>query len=319
MSFRTPIAVVLLAVALGTSRAGADDAVAWQLLPEAQVDGTGIFLSQVLITKPTVALPQIRLAPAPPSGQTASLSRQQIADIIKNSTASGLLTTNWIGAIRIRVSRRSRQFGSSELVRLLTETLQRNYVQDEGQLEIRLSRPWTPVSVPDDPLTLSVSELPPGGVSAAFVVRFELHDGEELAGSWQQPVEASIWRQVPIAHSLLFRGQTLRDADVTLERRDILALREALLAYPDPSGSLELAENVAPGQPLLNRSVRQRPAVLRGQLVEGIYQEGSLSISLKVESLEDGVPGQTVRVLNPSTHRELFGKVQNEQTILIAL
>ncbi len=54
-------------------------------------------------------------------------------------------------------------------------------------------------------------------------------------------------------------------------------------------------------------------------MVEGVYQDGSLSISLKVETLEDGLPGQTVRVRNPKTKRELYGKVQNEQTVLIAL
>jgi flagella basal body P-ring formation protein FlgA len=38
-----------------------------------------------------------------------------------------------------------------------------------------------------------------------------------------------------------------------------------------------------------------------------------------VESLQDGALGQTVRVLNPKTHRELYGKVQNEESISIAL
>ncbi len=70
--------------------------------------------------------------------------------------------------------------------------------------------------------------------------------------------------------------------------------------------------------PVLNRSVRVRPVIQRGQMVDGVFQDGSLSISLKVETLEDGLLGQTVRVRNPKTKRELYGKVQNEQTVLIA-
>jgi len=312
---------VWLAALLGSAAAvtRADQPVTWQLLPQAQADSSGIFLSQVLITTPTVVLPQIRLAPAPPLGQTASFSREQIVELVRKSSVSELLTTNWSGATQIRVSRRTRQFTASDLVQLLTATLQRDYVQDRGDLELRLVQSWTSIRVPDEPLTLTVPEMPAAGVSSAFVVRFELSDAAEQVGSWQQPVQARVWRQVPIAHSLLFRGQSLSDADVTLERRDILVLREALLTYPDPSGTLELKENLSPGQPLLNRSVRPRPAILRGELVEGVYQDGALSISLKVESLEDGLPGQTIRVLNPKTQRELFGKVQNEQTILITL
>ena len=54
-------------------------------------------------------------------------------------------------------------------------------------------------------------------------------------------------------------------------------------------------------------------------LVDAVFQDGTLSISLKVEILEDGLLGQTIRVRNPKTKRELYGKVQNEETVLITL
>jgi flagella basal body P-ring formation protein FlgA len=53
--------------------------------------------------------------------------------------------------------------------------------------------------------------------------------------------------------------------------------------------------------------------------VEAVFQEGSMTISLKVEALEDGALGQTVRVRNPKTRRELYGKIQNEDLVSIAL
>jgi len=104
-----------------------------------------------------------------------------------------------------------------------------------------------------------------------------------------------------------------------MERRDVLVQRDAFLNFPTEDSSLELTENIPVGLPVLNRSVHARPLIRRGRLVEAVYQDGGLSISLKVESLEDGSLGQTVRVRNPKTKRELIGKVQNEQTVLIAL
>ena len=71
--------------------------------------------------------------------------------------------------------------------------------------------------------------------------------------------------------------------------------------------------------PVLNRCVHPRPLIKRGQMVDAIFQDGSLKISLKVESLEDGVLGQTVRVRNPKTRHELNGKVQNEESVSITL
>jgi flagella basal body P-ring formation protein FlgA len=38
-----------------------------------------------------------------------------------------------------------------------------------------------------------------------------------------------------------------------------------------------------------------------------------------VEILEDGLPGQTVRIRNLKSKREFRGKVQNEETIHVTL
>jgi len=59
--------------------------------------------------------------------------------------------------------------------------------------------------------------------------------------------------------------------------------------------------------------------IMRGQLVEAVFQEGTLAISLMVETLEDGALGQVVRVRNPKTRRELSGKVENDKTVRISL
>jgi flagella basal body P-ring formation protein FlgA len=307
-------------VHLGLDRAArAEEPVAWQLLPRAEVDSAGIFLDQIVTTPTaTVVLPHLRLAPAPPLGQTASLSRNQICELVQKQ-ASEFPTTNWSGATHVRVSRRTRQFDLSEMTELLTATLQRDFVKTRGVLELHLTSPWTPVAVPDEKLTLKVGELQPAGGSPNFVVSCELWQGRERVGAWQLAVQAAVWREVPLARSTLLRGQTLKDADVTMERRDVLSQRDIFLNFPTTDDALELAENVQAGMPLLNRAVRTRPVIQRGRLVEAVFQEGSLSISLKVETLEDGLLGQTVRVRNPKTKRELYGKVQNEQTVLITL
>lgn len=315
------IETILCCLLLGAARmAAGGETNAWQLLPQGQVDGTGIFLDQIVVSPtPHVVLPHLRLAQSPNLGQTVSLSREQIIELAQKQTTSELLTTNWSGATQVRVSRRTRQFVDSDLIELLTATLQREFVKNRGELELHLGRPWTPMQVPDDPLTLKVSDMPPNGVMQNFIATCELWVGRERVGAWQVTVQAAIWRDVPLAGSTLMRGQLLKDADIVMERRDILLQRDIYLNYPTSDNSLELAESVPVGTPILNHSVRMRPLIPRGRVVEGIFQEGALNISLKVETLEDGLLGQTVRVRNPNTKRELYGKVQNDQTVLITL
>lgn len=288
------------------------------LVAEAKVDGSGIFLNQLVSPSPSATLPLLRLAPAPAVGQTTSLSRQQIIDLAKEA-APELNTTNWTGPAQVHVSRRSRQLGDGEVTDLLRAALQRDYVGSRGELELHLSRPWQAATVPDEPLSLQVTELPPAGVLPNEVAGFELWCGKERVGVWQVALTARIWREIPVAHTSLGRGQLLREADIVLERRDVLEQHEACIRFPVTDDSLELNSSLPGGTPIWSRCVHVRPLVHRGKMVEAIFQDGSLTISLKVETLEDGVLGQTVRVRNPKTKRELLGKVQNEDLVLIAL
>jgi flagella basal body P-ring formation protein FlgA len=310
---------LIASVLLRTTALSAADSDTWQLLPKAQVDGSGIFLDELAVPPATSAVPpHIRLASAPNLGQTASFSREQITELVRKH-ASEFFTSNWSGATQICVSRRTRQFLNSDMTDLLTATLQREIIKDRGEVEVHLTRTWSPVTVPDEPLSLKIYDLPPGGLIPNCVLRCELWDGKERVGEWQLAVQASVWRDVPVARSPLQRGELLKDADIAMERRDVLVLRDTYRNMAHVDDTLQLAESIPTGSPLLNRSVRVRPIIQRGQVVEGVYQEGSLSISLKVEILEDGLLGQTVRIRNPKTRHELYGKVQNDQTVLIAL
>jgi flagella basal body P-ring formation protein FlgA len=293
-------------------------AVSWQLPSEARVDSSGLFLNQIVNATPPVALPQIRLAPAPPLGQTIFFTRDQVITLARTNLPA-INSTNWTGPSRVRVSRRVRLLDEAELTALLAAALQREYVKDLGELELRLANPWMAATVPDEPLTVTLTQMPATGVNPNFLAGFDLWNGKERVGHWQAVLLARVWRQMPVAHSPLLRGQLLRDADITMERRDVLALRDMVLQISQDDNSLALVENVAPGLPVPNRAVRPRPLLKRGQLADGVFQQGTLTISLKVEILEDGLLGQTIRVRNPKTRRELYGKVQNEETVSIAL
>lgn len=309
--------VILLA---GLSRGFAVDLPGGEPLPRfnaaAQVDGDGIFLNQVLQTdKP---LPATRLCDSPDFGKTAVLTRAQVESLAR-TVGADLPGTNWTGATAISISRRTRMLTEAEALALVSETLQRDCVKDRGELELRFTRPWTAISVPDEPLTVKVVDLPTLGITPSFLARVELHTAHEMVGTWQAPVEARIWRDVWVASAPLKRGDALEAGNVTRERRNIISLHEALAEFPEGDPTQEIAEGVAAGSPLLARDVHLRPVVFRGQAADGVLRDGALTITMRVEVLEDGAPGQIVRVRNPQTRHDLRGKVINEQTVLMLL
>jgi flagella basal body P-ring formation protein FlgA len=212
-----------------------------------------------------------------------------------------------------------RSFDQSDLTELMTTQLQQDYVKDKGELEIHFTQPWVSKKVSNEPLTIKILEMPTIGVSSSFIVRFELRNEHETLGAWQLPVRAHVWHDAWVAHAMLKRGDSLADADVTRERRDLLAIHEPLAEFTPGDSTLEIAEPVGIGAPLFGRSIRPRPVVHRGQTVIALIEQGTLNITMKVEVLEDGAPGQTVRARNQQSLRDIRGKVLNEQTIIVSL
>ncbi len=311
--------VVFLLLGGGQSSQGLPDLSSTQiLLNQAQVDGQGVYLDQLVATNSDLPAPHVRVADAPAFGRVAVWTRSQVRTLV-TSIAPDIATNLTAGAERIRIARRARVLDESELKTMLTSALQRQSVRDRGELELRLGRPWPPLTVPDETLELKILDVPTGSLPVNFITRFELRTPKETLGAWQMPCQARVWAEFYVATTSLQRGQLLGKNDVVRERGDLLANKDVLTVLPEGFGGLELVENINAGSPLSQHSLRLRPVVHRGDLVEALLQDGPMTISLKVEVLEEGACGQAVRARNPLTKREIRGKVQNEQTILVSL
>ena len=291
---------------------------ACSLRSEVQVSGAGVFLRDLL--EDADFLPNPKLADAPPAGKLLVLTRSNIVAWLPR-TNSLPATTNWTGAVAVKVSRRTRLLEQNELLEMLSGVLQREQVRDRGELELHygMGRGWTSVVIPDDPFLVALQELPANGLSGNFLLRFELKSGRESFGIWTVPLQAKVWREVLVAASMLRRGQPLLDADVTHQRCDLLNHRDALVTLPADASYWDVGETVQPGSVLSASSLRRRPLILRGKVVEASVQGGLMEISIKAEALEDGVSGQYIRVRNLTSKKEFRGKVQDENSVVVIL
>lgn len=309
-----PVLVGLFAWSTGCL--GAPGSPAFQLQPGAEVTSDGVFLQQIV--KAAQPLPALRLCDAPQFGATLDLTRSQINDLLA-SAAPDLVTMNWTGAGTIHISRRTHSLNEAGLLDLLKTTLQQEYVKDQGELELNLTQPWEPPIVPDEALTVKILELPTAGVTPSFIARFQLCTAAEAIGTWQVSLRAHVWRDVWVAHTDLLRGQLLADADVTQDRRDVLDAREPLATFSPQDTTLELADSVSAGNILFARDLKLRSVIHRGQAADAVLQDGALNISMKVQALEDGAPGQIIHARNLSSQHDIAGKVVDDHTIQISL
>jgi flagella basal body P-ring formation protein FlgA len=291
--------------------------VSLHLPAELTLDAQGLRLPELAPTNATEALPPWVLHASPGIGTPVLLSRSNLQQILSRPEFS-LAVTQWTGAESIRLLRRTRTCADRDIQTLVAAALSAN-LEPSTELELQLARPWTPLAVPDDVLSVRVLGLPGTGIAPLFNARVELLAGSEVVGTWQIGFQARLWREVWVSRGSLRRGQTVTEADFVRERRDILALRDSLAEFGETTHAIELSEAVQAGAPVLQRHLRLRTVIRRGQNADAIFQDGALNLTLKVEALEDGAPGQVIRIRNPASRRELRGKVQNERTVVVTL
>src|SRR5687768_1959774 len=178
---------ILISFALISSAFAAEPIGPLELLPSTTAGSQGILLSDVVTNRTGEPLPRIQLGPAPAIGRPVFLNRSQVATLLTKA-APELVCSNWLGAERIKIARATRVVNDAMLKDLLTDTLQSEQVKDRGELELRFNRPWNPLVVPDEPISIKVVELPTSGVSPNFICRFELKTGDEVVGTYQQPL-----------------------------------------------------------------------------------------------------------------------------------
>jgi flagellar basal body P-ring formation protein FlgA len=313
----TPVAISTAAISTAAiSTAGTPEPIVAVFATGAMVRSEGVFSTDLIQGVP--ALPRIRVAPAPQIGAWSQLSRTSVVQTLRTAGLD-LSAIRWTGPESARVSRAMRDLGETEVRDRITQELQRRFARNGGEIEVHLSRPWRTVSIPDESVDIRLQDLPAAGLQSLVSLKVEVLAGRDAVGSWFQPIQVRHWCEVPVAAAALRRGQPLVDAETVLERRDILASRGILKALPSAAQDYELAENLALGQALSDRSLRLKTVVFRGRRVDARIQAGTLEITTKVEALEDGYPGQSIRVRNPLSKREFRGVVQGEDSVLIPL
>jgi flagellar basal body P-ring formation protein FlgA len=230
--------------------------------------------------------------------------------------APSLGSESLTGATEVKIARKSRQLDVNEMGKLLIEKLQANSDPSRtDELELRLMQ-WRPITVPVEPVEVRILSQPAGGISARFSVRFEVKSGEDNVGIFTAFVEAHLFREVWVARTLIKRGTTLDNADLVRERRDVLAnLRDPPWSGQDLAPHFQATYDIAGGAIVPARAIKARAVIQRGHLAQAVAMDGLLTVSTKVEVLEDGAPGQLIRVRNPRTKKELRGKVIDEDKI----
>ena len=255
---------------------------------------------------------------APVAAATAPSDPRLLARIVTRAVTNGVSAIS--NAARTSLADKLTE---KDLLFLLTSRLQPN--SENGELELELARlvpQWKPISASDGMIDVRILDRPNSGLTSQFALRFEVVSGDKSLGIYFANVKARLYRNVCVASSALRRGTALDQASLQKERRDVISFRDPIFSGENLDAStqlsnLRLTESVQAGGIVLARHVQARPVMFRGDHVQAVIQDEVMSVSLMVEVLAEGAPGQLVKARNLRTKKEIQGKVIDENTIQV--
>lgn len=133
------------------------------------------------------------------------------------------------------------------------------------------------------------------------------------------PVNIKVYGKAVISKRALPRGTILHASDLSLAKRE---LSRAINGYYTSIAQLEgmtLRRSLAQGSIFQPKIVKQRHMVKRGDLITILAEANGISIRVKGKAMMDGFRGESIRIKNFRSKRELQGEVIAPGTVRISL
>ncbi len=223
----------------------------------------------------------------------------------------GLLLLNAAGS---RAAAAPTAFTSDRLVAELTHAVAAHF-ENDGDLQLTLLRPWAPPARTATAWSVSVLEYP-NVIASTMMVRCRVSADGVAVAEPSLMVRAALWRDVWFSRQPLGTGTSFTPSALEARRVDCLRERNALSAsVGDPS--MMFSRDVPADRMLTWHDLVRRPLVRKGEWVEVVASEGSLSLSMKALALQNGVRGDLITVRNPESLKDFSGLVVDDHRVQV--
>lgn len=250
-----------------------------------------------------IALQKINIDPAPPAGQTATISASRILQRLKEE---GVKLSDVIYVLpRITaVARAGRMLSETEIESALKENL-KGTGREAGIKQIILPKD---ILVPPDVSEIKASpaqSIRPGLMKFYMVAATPA--GEEVR--FEVSARIDEWVNVPTAKRYLPRGEMVGADDIVMARMNIATLANDAAHIPDEIIGKEVVADIQYGESFRKAKLDMPVLIESGAKVTLSYVSGVLEATATGFAMEPGVLGQQIKVRNESSKKIITGKV----------
>lgn len=292
-----------------------------QLMPEAVVTGKSFSLGEIAVVHGVRPNREsqwtgLEVGVSPRAGETAVVTQSRVARVLR---LSGLALENLelSGAAETVVARESQTVSADMLHQLVREHVMARMPWDAENVSIEQIRGARDLVLAATAVTHQVKAQPNCDYLGltSFQVVTATGDGEEI----QQWVKADIQVTTPVvvARHPIPRLTQLGTADVKVEKRNLASLSSDTVASVDEVVGKRSRREIRAGEPIRLSQVELAPVVRRGDLVTLKVESEHFLVTARGKVLENGRPGEVIRVENIASRKQVYGKVVDGRTLLV--
>jgi flagellar basal body P-ring formation protein FlgA len=281
-----------------------------------QIGRANIFLTDLNLSSESQEIPPVTFGATPAIGKSLTIDFNQASDfIIKQGFTTESL--GWIPGQTLVITRKTRLIDPLELLDQLTVALLNTTHNLDGDLHLEFLREPAEIRIPDDNYEIALTRSQANGIKSRFIIPFSVLIDGEFVYQGSAALKAKIFKRVLLSSRRISRGESLNESDFYLAEQNTLSIKGVPLGIESSLLGLESKSTILKDHPILKRHTGKTPVVGRGDLVNAILTKGAMSITMKVQILDKGAPGDIVRVRNLKSKKQLKGIVTDESTIQI--
>jgi flagella basal body P-ring formation protein FlgA len=187
------------------------------------------------------------------------------------------------------------------------------YLADQSDLLPHVELRFKSISLPHayrvakGQLDYQIIPAKPGVIGSQRLTLLTRVDGQ-IVNNQSIRIKLEALADIAVSTSTLRRGAVLGTEDVELRYQDISHLKGPIFSTEKIIGK-RLKRSVRLGEPLQKQQVEFPPVIKRGERVIIQVQKHGLTLTTAGEAKQDGLTGDSIRVMNKDSHKDIICQV----------
>lgn len=320
------IVTLVIALALGmvimlTAAAGSAEPVRIVLPTHATVDADTILLGEIADihgadAEQVESLGAVEVGRAPLPGQTLLLHGSQVEMRLRQHRFDAdMLHIEATGPVR--VLRGHQSVTAEQITKAVHAFIVKHAPWSVEQMTIRPIQYAQSHRVPPGKVALQVIPSRHADWLGAMPFRVNIMVDGHAVQRTSVPAYIEVWQEVVLAAKPLGRNQPITRDDVKIETMNIARIPASAIMRLDQVLGRRANRPIAVNSVLRNDQVDLPPIIRRGDVVQVLAESETLRVTTQAVAQENGGLGETIRVMNMRSRKNIHAQVVDAQTVRV--